>query len=285
MLAAISDWLLEITNVPMFRFPEFGFIQLLDIILIAILLHLILRWIRRTQAWVLVRGIAFILLVAVLARIFNLVTIQWILENTIGMGLVVVVILFQPELRKALEQIGRGKYLPLATESEQKVHSSAHTVDEIIKATRAMANSLTGALIVLEQGVDLSEHERTGIAVDAQVSYQLLMNIFEKNAPLHDGAVVIRENRISSASCILPLTAESLDSSLGTRHRAAVGISEASDARVIVVSEETGRISLVTGGEITANVTETQMRDLLIWGAPTKSRFALFRNRKRRLKK
>jgi len=282
MLASIGDWLIEISNVPVFIMPEFGPFQVLDVIIIAILLHVVIRWIRRTQAWVLFRGIAFILFIALLAEIFNLVTIQWIVNNTFGMGLVLIVILFQPELRKALEQIGRGQYLPLKTESEQNIHSSAHTIDEIIKATRAMANSLTGALIVMEQEVDLSEHERTGIPLDAQVSAQLLMNIFEKNAPLHDGAMIIRENRVSSASCILPLTAESIDSSLGTRHRAAVGISEASDARVIVVSEETGTISLVIGGEITRNVSENKLRDVLMWGEPVKSRFSLFGGRKRR---
>jgi len=281
MLSALTDWLVEITNVPVFFMPEFGPLQLLDVLIIAVLLHLIIRWIRRTQAWVLFRGIALILFVALLAEIFNLVTIQWVVENTIAMGLVVIVILFQPELRKALEQIGRGQYLPIKTESEQRIHSSAHTVDELIKATRVMANSLTGALIVMEQSVDLSEHERTGVIIDAKVSAQLLTNIFEKNAPLHDGAVIIRENRVSAASCILPLTAETLDTSLGTRHRAAVGISEASDARVIVVSEETGTISIVINGEITRNVTENKMRDVLMWGEPTKARFSLFGRRRK----
>ena len=280
MLSALTDWIVEITNVPVFFMPEFGLLQVLDILIIAILLHLIIRWIRRTQAWVLFRGIALILFVALLAEIFNLVTIQWVVENTIAMGLVVVIILFQPELRKALEQIGRKEYLSLKTDAEQRVHSSAHTVDELIKSTRTMASSLTGALIVIEQEVDLSEHERTGVAIDAKVSSQLLLNIFEKNAPLHDGAVIIRENRVSAASVILPLTAESLDTNLGTRHRAAVGITEASDARVIVVSEETGTISVVIGGEITRNVTENKLRNVLMWGEPTKSRFSLFGRRR-----
>ncbi|MCL2372032.1 MAG: diadenylate cyclase CdaA [Defluviitaleaceae bacterium] len=285
MFTTITNWLLEITNVPVFNMPEIGLVQVLDILIIASLLHLVLRWIRRTQAWVLLKGIAFVLIIALFAEIFNLVTVQWIVQNTIGMGLVVVVILFQPELRKALEQIGRGQYLfNLRAETEQRVHTSAHTVDEIIKATRAMANSLTGAIIVLEQEVDLSEHERTGVMIDAQVSARLLMNIFEKNAPLHDGAVVIRENRISSASCILPLTAESIDNALGTRHRAAIGITEHSDARVVVVSEETGIISLAVDGKLTRDVTENHMRDLLIWGEPVKSRFSLFIGKKRRNK-
>jgi diadenylate cyclase len=201
------------------------------------------------------------------------------------MGLVVVVILFQPELRKALEQLGKGKYLiHLKDESDRQVHISAHTVDEIIKATRVLSKDKTGALIVVENEVDISEHERRGIPLDAQVSVQLLLNIFEKNAPLHDGAVIVRSNRVSAASCILPLTAESLDVSLGTRHRAAVGISEVSDARVVVVSEETGTVSLVIDGKITQNVAENQLRELLIWGVPTKSRFSIFKSKKSRSK-
>jgi len=281
MLASVNDWLLETFNIPVFTWPELGPAQVLDILIVAMLLYVVLRWIKRTQAWVLMRGVAIILVVAVLAAVFELIAVQWILNNAIGMGLVVVVILFQPELRKALEQIGRGKYLvPLRNESEQQVYISAHAVDEIIKSTRIMSKDLTGALMVIEQEVDLSEYERTGIPLDAQVSVQLLVNIFEKNTPLHDGAIIIRENRVSAATCILPLSAETLDSSLGTRHRAAVGISEISDARVVVVSEETGAISLVVDGKITRNVTEPQMRDLLIWGQPVKSRFSFFNRRK-----
>lgn len=282
MLDSFNNWLLELFNMPPLSFPVFGPAQMLDILIVAVLLYLVMRWIRRTQAWVLLRGLAIVLVVAVLASVFELIAVQWIVGNAISMGLVVVVILFQPELRKALEQLGRGKYLiHLTDEGEKQVHTSAHTADEIIKATRVLSKSFTGALIVIENEVDISEHERRGIPLDAQVSVQLLLNIFEKNAPLHDGAVIIRDNRVSSASCILPLTAESLDSSLGTRHRAAVGISEVSDARVVVVSEETGTISLVTDGQLTRNIEEKQMRDMLIWGAPAKTRFSIFKKKKR----
>ncbi|MCL1845532.1 MAG: diadenylate cyclase CdaA [Defluviitaleaceae bacterium] len=283
MLDRFSNWLMELFNVPVHSFPAFGPAQMLDILIVAALLYVVMRWIRRTQAWVLLRGLAMVLVVAAIASVFDLITVWWILDNAISMGLVVVVILFQPELRKALEQLGRGQYLiQLTEESEQPVHTSAHTADEIIKATRVLSKSLTGALIVIENEVDISEHERRGIPLDAQLSVQLLLNIFEKNAPLHDGAVVVRNNRVSSASCILPLTAESLDSSLGTRHRAAIGISEVSDARVVVVSEETGTISLVIDGKITRNIEEKQMRDMLIWGAPAKSRFSIFKKKKKR---
>jgi len=280
-LVSLNDWLIEITNVPEFIMPDFGLFQMLDVLIVAAVLYYILKWIRRTQAWTLFKGIVFFAVIAILAQVLNLATVQWVVSSTIGMGLVVVIILFQPELRKALEQLGRGQYLfPIKSEMEQKLHSAVHTIDEIVKATYIMSSALTGALIVIEQDVDISEHEERGTQLDAQVSSQLLLNIFEKNAPLHDGAVIIRENRISSASCILPLSGEDIDESLGTRHRAAIGISEVSDARVVVVSEETGTISLVIGGEIQRNVTENQIRDLLMWGEPVKTRFALFRRRK-----
>jgi len=277
-----SNWFVEFFNIPALSWPAFGPAQALDIVIVAILLYLVTRWIRRTQAWVLLRGLVMILFVAVLASVFELIAVQWIINNAISMGLVVVVILFQPELRKALEQLGRGNYLKhLRDEGENQIHISAHTVEEIIKATRVMMKNLTGALIVLENEVDISEHERRGIPLDAQVSVQLLLNIFEKNAPLHDGAVIIRNNRVSSASCILPLTSEAIDANLGTRHRAAVGISEVSDARVIVVSEETGTLSLVVDGSITRNIEEKKLRDLLIWGVKTKKGFSIFKKRKK----
>ncbi|MCL1884126.1 MAG: diadenylate cyclase CdaA [Defluviitaleaceae bacterium] len=283
MLTSFYAWLMELFNVPALSFPSLGPAQVLDILIVAVLLYLVTRWIRRTQAWVLLRGLVLILIIAVLASVFELIAVQWIVNNAISMGLVVVVILFQPELRKALEQLGRGQYLiHLTDEGEKQVHISAHTVDEIIKATRILSKNLTGALIVFENEVDISEHERRGIPLDASVSIQLILNVFEKNAPLHDGAVIIRNNRISSASCILPLTSESLDSRLGTRHRAAIGISEVSDARVVVVSEETGTISLVIDGKITRNVEEKQLRDMLIWGTPTKSRFSIFKSRRKK---
>lgn len=283
MFVSFNDWFLEVFNVPMLTMPAPEPAQVLDIFIVAVLLYFVTRWIRRTQAWVLLRGLVVILFVAVLANVFELIAVQWIMGNAISMGLVVVVILFQPELRKALEQLGRGNYfIHLKEEAEQQVHISAHIVDEIIKATRVLSKNFTGALIVLENEIDISEHERRGIPLDAHVSVQLLLNIFEKTAPLHDGAVIVRNNRVSSASCILPLTSESLDASHGTRHRAAVGISEVSDARVVVVSEETGRISLVVDGKIQTGISENEMRDKLIWGVHAKSRFSIFRSRRKK---
>jgi diadenylate cyclase len=282
MFNAFSRWLVEYTNLPPLNVPHIGPFEVLDIFIVTCVVYAILRWMRRTHAWVLLRGIIIILFLAMLAQIFNLYALMWLVQNAYAMGLVVIVILFQPELRKALEQIGRGKYFStFKNEAEQRSHADVNTIDEIIKAAQAMSAVNTGALIVLEQDVDLREYERDGISLDAQVSAQLLLNIFEKNTPLHDGAVIIRENRVASASCILPLTAEHVESETGTRHRAAIGISEASDARVVVVSEETGTVSIVISGEITRNVNENQIRDVLMWGKPNKPRFVFFRRKGR----
>ena len=280
MFYAFLDGLIDTTNIPVLTFPQFGPSQVLDIFIIAGILYLILRWVKRTHAWVLIRGIAIMLALRLIADIFDLVTLGWLLDNAFTVGLVAIVVLFQPELRKVLEQMGRGHYLaPFKIDSEQKVYVSENAINEIITAAKTMSEAETGALIVIEQAIDLGEQERTGIALDAQVSGQLLLNIFEKNTPLHDGAVIIRNNRVAAAKCILPLSAESLDSALGTRHRAAMGMSEISDARVLVVSEETGIVSIVIDGHMTRDVTEAQMRDMLMWGEPAKPRFAFFRSK------
>jgi len=284
MFYAFLDGLIDVTNIPVLTFPQFGPAQVLDILIIAGILYLILRWIKRTHAWVLIRGIALVLILRFIATVFDLVTLTWLLEHAFTVGLIALVVLFQPELRKVLEQMGRGHYLaPFKIDSEQKVYASDDTIGEIIKAAKAMSGVATGALIVIEQSIDLGEQERTGTPLDAQVSYQLLLNIFEKNTPLHDGAVVIRNNRIAAAKCILPLTSDSVDSALGTRHRAAIGITEVSDARVVVVSEETGTMSVAIDGQLTRDVSEAQMRDMLIFGAPViKPRFTLFKSKSKR---
>ena len=284
---AFLDWLIDITNVPVLRFPHLGPFQVLDIIIIAGILYLVLRWIKRTHAWVLLRGIVIVLILRLLADMFDLITLRWLLDNAVAVGLIAIVVIFQPELRKVLEQMGRGQYLgSFKIEGEQKVYASEDTIGEIINAAKAMSAAGTGALIVIEQTIDLGEQERTGVGLDAQVSVQLLLNIFEKNTPLHDGAVIIRNDRLAAAKCILPLSsAESMDSALGTRHRAAVGITEESDARVVVVSEETGTISVAIDGQLTRGVSEGQMRDMLLWGTPVKQRFSLFKSKAGKSKK
>jgi len=283
MFYAFLDGLIDVTNIPVLTFPQLGPAQVLDILIIAGILYLILRWIKRTHAWVLIRGIVLVLILRFLATIFDLITLGWLLEHAFTVGLIALVVLFQPELRKVLEQMGRGQYLaPFKLESEQKVYVSEDTIGEIVKAAITMSEASTGALIVIEQSIDLGEQERSGTPLDAQVSHQLILNIFEKNTPLHDGAVIIRNNRIAAAKCILPLptNAESVDSALGTRHRAAVGMTAVSDARIVVVSEETGAISVAIDGQLTRDLSEVQVRDMLLFGAPVaKTRFPFFRNK------
>ncbi|WP_317854866.1 diadenylate cyclase CdaA [Chakrabartyella piscis] len=252
--------------------PSVDFTDLLDILIVAYMIYKIIFWIKETRAWVLFKGIFMIFVLAAVATIFKLNTILWILTNTISVGIIAVIVVFQPELRKALEEIGKGKIFSsfIRTGDEEggdKVNT--RTVEEIIKACEKMGPVKTGALILIEQEVPLGDLERTGIPIDALVSSQLIINIFEHNTPLHDGAVIIRRNRVAAATCFLPLTdSDTISMELGTRHRAAIGASEVSDAYVIVVSEETGGISLARGGVLYRNLTMEQLRSMI---SPTKT--------------
>lgn len=242
-------------------------VDVIEIAIISFLFYHILLWIKSTRAWNLFKGIMVILIFVLLAALFQMSTILWIAENTLSVGLIAVVIIFQPELRKALENIGDKNILSsifnISAKSENEKFSD-HTIDELIKAVYAMGKVKTGALIVIEDEISLSEYERTGIDVDAIVSSQLLINIFEKNTPLHDGAIILRGDRVVSATCYLPLSDSlSLSKELGTRHRAAVGVSEASDSLTIIVSEETGSVSIALRGQIYRNVDADFLREKL----------------------
>ena len=232
--------------------PRITFSNVTEIIILTILVYYALLWIKSTKAWYLLRGIAMIMAFAVAAAIFHWDTILWILGRTGGIAVTALVIIFQPELRKALEQLGsRNLISELFSFDDNRENQgfSDRTVNEIVKATFEMAKVKTGALMVIERGSSLKEIERTGIEINGLVTSQLLINIFEHNTPLHDGAVVIRGNRITAATCYLPLTDNmSISKDLGTRHRAAVGVSESTDSITIVVSEETGRVSVAEGG-------------------------------------
>lgn len=234
--------------------PRITIGSLTEIIIIAILVYFALLWIKSTRAWYLLRGIGMILAFALLAALFRWNTILWILDKSGVIAVTALVIIFQPELRKALEQLGSKNLfseLLLFDDGKENQEFSERTVNEIVKATFEMAKVKTGALMVIERNVSLREIERTGIEINGLVSSQLLINIFEHNTPLHDGAVVIRGNRVTAATCYLPLSDNMMISKeLGTRHRAAVGISEVTDSMTIVVSEETGRVSLVEGGSL-----------------------------------
>lgn len=252
--------MLSITNLTI------TFIDVVEILIVSFLFYHVLLWIKSTRAWNLFKGIMVILIFVLLAALFQMSTILWLAENTLNVGLIAIVIIFQPELRNALENIGGknilGNFLVFNKTEEEKF--SNHTIDEIIKAVFAMGKVKTGALIVIEDEIVLDEYIRTGIDIDAVVSSQLLINIFEKNTPLHDGAIILRGNRVVSATCYLPLSDSlSLSKELGTRHRAAVGVSEVSDSLTIIVSEETGRVSVAYHGEIFRNIDADALREKL----------------------
>lgn len=239
-----------------------------EIIILAFLLYHIMLWIKTTRAWALVKGFAVILVFLLLAMLFEMDTILWIAAKIFNIGILAIVIVFQPELRRALEQLGQQNIitniLTLEGTKEEGEKFNDRAADAIVKACVEMSKVKTGALIVIENSVPLGEYERTGITLDAQISSQLLINIFEHNTPLHDGAIIVRGNRVVSATCYLPLSDNmELSKELGTRHRAAVGISEVSDAMTIVVSEETGAISISQHSELKRNVTAETLREYL----------------------
>lgn len=242
-------------------------IDVIEILIISVLFYYILIWIKSTRAWNLFKGIMVILIFVLIAALFQMSTILWLAENTLNVGLIAVVVIFQPELRKALENLGDKNIINRLFANNNKANIekfSDHTIDELVKATFAMGKVKTGALIVIEDEILLNEYIRTGIDVDGLVSSQLLINIFEKNTPLHDGAIILRGDRIVSATCYLPLSDSlRLSKDLGTRHRAAVGVSEVSDSLTIIVSEETGKVSVAYRGTIYRGLDADGLREKL----------------------
>ena len=236
--------------------PTIGFTDILEIVIISVIVYQILKWVHLTRAWTLFKGIIVLLLFSLFAAIFQLNTISWLLSNSLGVGITAAIIIFQPELRRALEQLVRRTLFPVnffsSSDDAEKGDSSLtdKLINELVRASFEMGKARTGALIVIEKTVALGEYERTGIRIDGLLTSQLLLNIFEHNTPLHDGAVIVRGNRIVSATCYLPLTDRQIDKNLGTRHRAAVGISEVSDSLTIIVSEETGAVSVALDGKL-----------------------------------
>lgn len=248
--------------------PSVTVIDIVEIILIAFLLYSILVWIKNTRAWALFKGIIVILAFIMIAALFQMNTILWLAGKLINVGIIALAVIFQPELRKALDQLGRKRFFlgMFSWDMDRAIKRfSERTAAEMVKATFEMAKVKTGALIVVEKDIMLTEYERTGIPLDSIVSSQLLINIFEKNTPLHDGAVIVRGERIISATCYLPLSDNmDLDKELGTRHRAAVGISEVSDSLTIIVSEETGAVSIAVGGEIMRGLDAEELKRRLM---------------------
>ena len=242
IIETISDYFTWLT------LPAFKLTDVLEILILAFIIYNIIKWIKYTRAWTLFKGLLVLLVFSMFAAIMQFDVILWIIRNTLSVGIIALVIIFQPELRRALEDLGRRNLFPKfisLSESDDNNRFSDRTIEELIKASFELARNKTGALVVIEKNSSLIEYEKSGIPVDALVSSQLLINIFEHNTPLHDGAVIMKGDRIVSATCYLPLSANmSLSKELGTRHRAAVGVSEVTDSLTIVVSEETGKVSL-----------------------------------------
>ncbi len=235
--------------------PEVTVIDILEIVIIAYAFYHIILWIKDTRAWALLKGMIILGLIFLAAVVLKMNVVLWVFRNAMVVGIMALIVIFQPELRGALEQLGRKNFLMnLASFENQRSKNERYTeksVQAMIKAVYDMAKVKTGALIVVEKDIQCREYERTGIPIDSEISSQLLVNIFEHNTPLHDGAVLVRDNRIVAATCYLPLSNNlEVSKELGTRHRAGLGISEVSDSLTIIVSEETGFVSLACEGKL-----------------------------------
>ena len=247
--------------------PSINIPDIVEILIITFLVYNIMVWIKNTRAWSLLRGVIVILAFIVLAYLFNMTTILWIVKNVFSIAVIAIIVVLQPELRKALEELGRknlfSSFIKLESHGADGLFSD-RTIKEITKACVEMGKVRTGALIVVRQKDDLSEYKQTGIDVDGIVTSQLLINIFEKNTPLHDGAVIIEGDRVASATCYLPLTDNMrLSKELGTRHRAAVGMSDVNDSMTVIVSEETGLISVAYNGVLSRGLNAEELESQL----------------------
>lgn len=242
----------------------FKITDIIDITIIAFLVFQIIRFVRETRAELLVKGIIVLILLLQLSNWFSLNTVQYILRNIVQLGFFALLIVFQPEMRRGLERIGRshaGKILSF--KDEKSVLETS--IETICSAAETLSKTKTGALICFERSTKLGDIIKTGTMINADISKELLLNIFVPNTPLHDGAVIISDNKITAASCFLPLTPNNdLSKELGTRHRAAIGLSENSDAAIVVVSEETGKISIALDGDLTRNLNVDTLKRALI---------------------
>ena len=247
-----------------FRSLNIRWQDIVEVVIISFLLYQIMAWIKHTKVWLLMKGIIIIIAFILLALFFRMHTIIWIVEHVLSLAVTAVIVILQPELRRALEELGRKSFVTnlITFEKPTDERFSDKTVNDLVKASFEMGKVKTGALMVIEQNVLLTEYERTGIEVDGLISSQLLINIFEHNTPLHDGAVIIRGDRVVSATCYLPLSDNmEISKELGTRHRAGVGISEVTDALTIIVSEETGHVSVTYEGRLYRNLDANELKE------------------------
>lgn len=257
-----------ITNLKVYYMPKIDLGDIVEILIIAFLVYHIMIWIKSSRAWLLLKGLIVICVFLIVATYFKMHTILWIAQNILNFLIMALIVVMQPELRKALEELGKKNILtsvlPFDTGRRENGYFSDKTINEISKACVEMGKVRTGALIVVEQKESLNDYERTGIEVDGLVTSQLLINIFEHNTPLHDGAVIVRGNRVTSATCYLPLSDNmTLGKELGTRHRAGVGISEVTDSLTVIVSEETGKISVAYDGKLERGLDGDRLKERL----------------------
>ncbi|MCI8722389.1 MAG: TIGR00159 family protein [Ruminococcus sp.] len=247
--------------------PELRITDIVEILIIAVIVYEIMLWIKNTKAWMLLRGLLMLGLFILVAYVFRMHAILYLARESIGILAFAALVVFQPELRRALEKLGEKNLFSsfyLFDRGRENLRFSDRTREALVDACFSMGSVKTGALIVVERAIHLTEYEMTGIELDCKVSEQVILNIFEHNTPLHDGAVIIRGDRITSATCYLPLSDNmQISKSLGTRHRAALGMSEVSDALILVVSEETGFVSMAMDGQLVRNVTPEYLREKL----------------------
>jgi len=237
--------------------------DVVDILIISYIIYRLLLLLRGTRAVQLLKGLTVVLAAWVFSSVFQLSTLQWLIENLFSVGVIVLFIIFQPELRRALEQLGRGGFFGRSRQMEDQLVTKM--VGELIKAIGHLSKRRIGALIIIERETGLSDYVESGIRLEAALSAELLINIFLPNTPLHDGAVIVRGDRVAAAGCFLPLTDNPyVSTKMGTRHRAGLGVSEQSDALVVIVSEETGSISFVKAGRIERNLDEDGLRMRLV---------------------
>lgn len=257
-----------IRNLVWLSIPKITVIDILEIIILAFIFYQLIIWVKDTRAWILLKGISVVIVFYFIAMILRMNVILWIFSNSISVVIMAVIIVFQPELRLALEQLGTKNIIrsiiPFEEEKAMEGAFGNKTISELVKASYEMAKVKTGALIVIEREVPLVEYERTGIRLDSLLSSQLLINIFEHNTPLHDGAIIVKGNRITAATCYLPLSDNpELSKELGTRHRAGVGISEVTDSFTIIISEETGKVSVAQQGRLIRDIDGDSLRKRL----------------------
>lgn len=248
------------------RIPDILITDVIEIIILAVIIYELLVWFKNTRAWSLIKGLILVVICVIVAYFCGFTTILWIANKIFSVAIIAFVVIFQPELRRALEQIGTNHVFPFLGKGDglEQNRLKEEVINQLVRACAELGKAKTGALIVIEKNILLNDFIATGIGVDGIITAELLINIFEHNTPLHDGAVIIRQNRIVAATCYLPISDNmEISKELGTRHRAGLGISEVSDALTIIVSEETGKVSLTKDGGLRHGVDAGTLREAL----------------------